>query len=158
MRNLGQLWRDRSGTSLLETAIVLPFVLILAFGVIEYGNALYMHHQVETGVRDAARYLARHENPMALADQAKLLALTGSITGGEKRVGPWDSNDIAVSVREIANPIDGTTGERTYRGGNPIKVVRVSTSFDYAGLGGLNLLGSTMLGFSVFHEERVIGE
>jgi hypothetical protein len=159
MSKLVQAWRDRSGTSLVETAIVLPFVLVLGFGVIEYGNALYLNHQIETGVRDAARYLARHEDPLAMVAEAKQLALTGSITGGDKRVSAWDGGDITVSLREIANPVDPTTGERPYRGGDPIKVVRVSTNVSYEGLGGLNMLGSTsVLNFSVSHEERVIGE
>jgi hypothetical protein len=159
MRKLAQAWRDRSGTSLVETAIVLPFVLMLGFGVIEYGNALYLNHQIETGVRDAARFLARQEDPLAAVAEAKQLALTGSIDGGDKRVSAWNDGDITVSLREIANPIDETTGERPYRGADPIKVVRVSTNVVYGGLGGLNMLGSTsVLNFSVSHEERVIGE
>ena len=133
--------------------------MVLGFGVIEYGNALYLNHEVETGVRDAARYLARHENPLAVADQAKQLALTGSIDGGEKRVSAWNAGDITITVRNIANPIDATTGERAYRGGDPIKIVRVSTNFTYDGLGNLSVLGSTsVVTFNFSHEERVIGE
>jgi len=160
MRKLAQAWRDRSGTSLVETAIVLPFVLVLGFGVIEYGNALYLNHQIETGVRDAARYLARHKDPLSYADEAKQLALTGSTTGDEdKRVPEWKDSDITITLLDFANPVDETTGERAYRGGDPIRTVRVSTDFSYEGLGGLNMLGSTSaLNFSVSHEERVIGE
>lgn len=159
MRILAQAWHDRSGTSLVETAVVLPFLIVLGFGVIEYGNALYLHHQIETGVRDAARYLARHEDPLAAADAAKQLALTGSIAGGEKRVDEWNASDITITVRDVANPIDATTGERAYRGGDPIRIVRVSTDVSYGGLGSLNLLGSvSVIHLSLSHEERVIGE
>lgn len=159
MRGLAEAWRDRAGSSLVEAGIAMPFVVMLGIGVIEYGHALHAHHQAATGVRDAARFLARQHEPEAAEAAARLLATTGSITGGEARVAGWSIEDIVIGYRSLPNPIDAQTGERTYRGGDPIRMVEVATTFSIEGLGGLSLLGgSTAVTLSVSHEERLIGE
>ena len=43
------------GTSTLETALVLPLLLILTFGIIEYGWMFLKAHQITGTVRQAAR-------------------------------------------------------------------------------------------------------
>jgi hypothetical protein len=149
---------DERGTSLVETAAVMPFLLVLGLGVFEFGNILYNHHLVDTGVRDAARYLARFRLPEMRETEAKELAVTGSTAGGTKRVAWWDTDDVTVSYKEIANPPD-ETGERPYRGLDPIRVVQVTTNVTYGGLGFLGFLGlGDSLTFSTAHEERVIGD
>jgi hypothetical protein len=78
--------------------------------------------------------------------------------GGTKRVAWWDTDDVTVSYKEIANPPD-ETGERPYRGLDPIRVVQVTTNVTYGGLGFLGFLGlGDSLTFSTAHEERVIGD
>jgi hypothetical protein len=158
-RQMNGLRRDQRGTSLIETALVLPFLLILGLGVFEFGNLLYNYHLIATGVRDAARYLARFDNPASKETEAKQLAVTGSITGGTPRVSWWSTSEVSVSYTAIPNNPDPVTGERPYRGGNTITLVRVSTSVPYGGLGLLSFLGlGSTINFSLFHEERKIGE
>jgi hypothetical protein len=147
------LFGDERGSSLVETAVVVPFLLVLGLGVSEFGNVLYNHHLVDTGVRDAARYLARFRQPETRETEAKQLAVTGSTTGGTKRVAWWDSDDVSISYKAIANP----TG--AYRGPDPIRVVQVETNVTYGGVGFLGFLGlGDSLTFSIAHEERVIGD
>jgi len=147
------LFGDERGSSLVETAVVIPFLLVLGLGVSEFGNVLYNHHLVDTGVRDAARYLARFQQPEAYETYAKQLAVTGSTTGGTKRVAWWDTDDLSISYKAIANP----TG--AYRGPDPIRVVQVETNVTYGGVGFLGFLGlGDSLTFSIAHEQRVIGD
>ena len=55
--------------------------------------------------------------------------------------------------------VDAGTGERTYRGPDPITVVRVTTTATYPGFGPLSYLGfGSSLTTTVYHEERVIHE
>jgi hypothetical protein len=155
--------QDQRGTSLIETALALPFLLVLGLGIFEFGNLLYNYHLISTGVRDAARYLARFDHTVALSKeaQAEQLAVTGSITGGSPRVSWWSTSDVAVGyvpAGGISNPIDPNTGERPYRGGDTIWIVRVSTNVPYGGLGFLGYLGLGTITFSLSHEERQIGE
>ena len=106
----------------------MPFLLALGVGTFEYGSALYGHHMVTTGLRDAARYLARVDDPTSSTEQdkAKQLAVFGQIGGSTKRVSWWTVGDVNVSTSAIANPINASTGYRTYRGPDPIRIVRSS--------------------------------
>ena len=47
--------RSRSGQSLVETAITLPVVLLLALGVTDIGRAFYYREAVTNSVRQALR-------------------------------------------------------------------------------------------------------
>jgi len=48
--------RDANGTSLLETAIILPLLLLLTFSVIDFGALFYVYLALENGVSQATRY------------------------------------------------------------------------------------------------------
>lgn len=147
------VFSDERGASLVETAVVVPFLLLLGLGVSEFGNVLYNHHLIETGVRDAARYLARFGTPATRETEAKALAVTGSISGGTQRISWWNTGDVSISYQTTANP------SGAYRGPDPILVVRVSTTVTYNGLGFLDFLGlGSSLTFSLAHEQRVIGD
>jgi Flp pilus assembly protein TadG len=151
--------RDQQGASLIEFTVVTPLLFVLGFGIIEFGNALYGQHVITTGVHDAARYLARFPDPSAKYSAAKTLAVTGEVTGTTQRLSWWGVSDVITTTATIANPIDGTTGERTYRGPDPLTVVRVSTIATYTGVGFLSYLGfGSALTITVYHEERVIHE
>jgi Flp pilus assembly protein TadG len=161
MLHLKHLWADRRGASLVEFTVVMPFLVLLGFGTFEYGSALYGHHMVSTGLRDAARYLARVDDPTVTTEQdkAKQLAVYGQIGGSAKRVSWWNTGDVSVSTSTIANPINSSTGYRTYRGPDPIRVVRVSTSATYPGFGLFAVIGlGPTLPINLYHEERSIGD
>jgi Flp pilus assembly protein TadG len=161
MLRLKHLWAERRGASLVEFTIVMPFLFLLGFGTFEYGSALYGHHMVTTGLRDAARYLARVDDPTSSAEQdkAKQLAVFGQIGGLSKRVSWWGTGEVNITTSTIANPVDPDTGSRTYRGPDPIRVVRVATTATYPGFGLLQVIGlGPTLPINVFHEERSIGE
>lgn len=46
------------GGELIEFALVLPFILLLCLGTIEFGRAYYNYNILTKGVRDGARYAA----------------------------------------------------------------------------------------------------
>lgn len=159
MLRIAGFCKDDRGASLVEMTLVTPFLVFLGLGVSEFGHTFYHQHLITTGLHDASRYLARFDDPLAAAADAKDIAVTGSIGGTDKRVSWWNTGDITVTIQNIANPIDSTTGLRLYRGTDPLKVVRVATSVDHPGLGFLSVIGiSSPLTISVYHEERVIGE
>ncbi|MEA2710016.1 MAG: hypothetical protein QOF78_2617 [Phycisphaerales bacterium] len=47
--------RRRSGNALLDLAFVLPILLMLTFGAVEYGYALYVKHALQGAAREGAR-------------------------------------------------------------------------------------------------------
>ena len=131
----------------MEGAVLIPVLFLLMYGVYEFSWFFYQQQLVSTGVRDAARYLARSSvdcgipSPEWTAQEAraKALAITGAVIGGAPRVPGWRAAMVAVTCTAIANPI-GTSGLRAYRGGPFIHLVTVSTRFAAPTLGFFRLV------------------
>ena len=148
-----------AGAALVEWTLVLPFLLALGLGIAEFGHALYQYQQIANGIRDAGRYLARLDDPIASLTQAQNLATRGTInTSGPLRVSYWDPEDVTATLIAEANDIDETTGESEYRGGTTINVVEVTTTVVYGDVGFLDFFGLGPITFSLRHQERVIGD
>jgi Flp pilus assembly protein TadG len=158
VRILQSLWRNSEGSALVEGALVLPILCMLVFGVFEFSWLFYQQHLISTGIRDAARYLARTATPNDLMIQtgAKNLATTGAIDGNTARVGGWWTRDVDITYASVDNPV-GVNGLTPFRGGAVIQSVTVSTSFAVPSLGFFGLLGLKPPAFTVSHQERVIG-
>jgi len=63
VRGLRSLWCNDQGSALIEGAIIMPFLLVLALGVLEFSWLIYHQHLISTGIHDGARYIARSANP-----------------------------------------------------------------------------------------------
>jgi hypothetical protein len=150
--------KNKRGASLVEMTIITPLLLSLAFGFIEFGTGFYQYQLMTTGIKDAARYLARVDDPMAEQSKGKELAVYGAIGGTAQRVPWWGVGDVSVSLSSVSNPVDPNTGLRSYRGGPTINVVRVETDVEYQDLGLLSAINISRPRFRIFQEERVIGE
>jgi len=150
LSRLGRFSAAESGAALVEAAVVLPVFLTLVGGVYEFGFFLYQEQLVNSGVRDAARYLALTADPTSVNNQsnARNLAVSGSISGGTSRVAGWDVSDVSVSVTSIDNATE------SYGGGAVVQIVTVSTSFAGHTLGFLGLLGLKSPTISAYHQER----
>lgn len=158
LEELRSIWRDRNGSALVEAAILMPVLLILVLGVLEFSWYFFDQDRVSTGIRDAARYLSRVTDPANVAFQSNAinLAVTGSISGEAARVTGWTTRSVNVDLASVPNPIQDD-GSRLYRGGPTIRIVTVSTTFTHPSLGFLDLLRLTALRITVAHSERVIG-
>jgi Flp pilus assembly protein TadG len=158
IRILQSLWHNSEGSALVEGALVVPILCMLVFGVFEFSWLFYQQHLISTGIRDAARYLARTATPNDLMIQtgAKNLATTGAIDGNTARVSGWWTRDVDITYASVDNPV-GVNGLTPFRGGAVIRNVTVSTSFAVPSLGFFGLLGLKSPAFTVSHQERVIG-
>jgi Flp pilus assembly protein TadG len=56
MRRVQRLFRDASGVNLLEAAIITPLLLLLTFGIVDFGSVFYAWLAIENGVSQATRY------------------------------------------------------------------------------------------------------
>jgi Flp pilus assembly protein TadG len=157
-RGMRSVWRDSEASAFLEGALLLPVLLTLGLGVFEFSWVFYQQQLISTGVRDAARYIARSTKPNDLTIQmdAKNLATTGNINGGTPRVNGWRANDVSVSYASVNNA-PALNGLTPYRGGFIIETVTVTTTFTVRSLGFFGLLGLRAPSLTVSHQERVIG-
>lgn len=60
----------QKGVAVIELALILPVMLIAAFGITELGRALYQYNALVKATRDAVRYLAQQDlaNALDLSD------------------------------------------------------------------------------------------
>ena len=147
----------------MEGALLLPLLFMLLFGIYEFSWFFYQQHLASTGVRDAARYLARVAYPCepsrawaAEQTHASNLAATGSIDGGAARVKGWAPAMVISRCTAVANPIEDD-GLPAYRGVGAVYVVTVSTRFVDPSLGFFGFLGLRPPFISVSHSERAVG-
>jgi hypothetical protein len=161
----GTLLRDNNGSALVESAVLVPLLFALLFGVYEFSWFFYQQHLAAIGVREAARYLARVSNPCDERSaawpieqaNARTLATTGSVRGNSARVKGWTAAMVVLRCTAINNPA-GPTGLRAYRsGGEVVYVITASTSFVDPSLGFFAFLHLAPPVISVSHSERVVG-
>jgi Flp pilus assembly protein TadG len=57
----------RHGNALMELVIVLPFLLLVLFGIIEFGSVMYTRHNMVQAAREAVRVLAVQDGTSAQA-------------------------------------------------------------------------------------------
>lgn len=149
MRGFVTFLRDCRAAAATEMALVLPFLVVLLFGVIELGNFFMDEHVLVKGVRDGARYASRlplDENyscdpDAATTDAANRIAnvtRTGSVDGSATGRFPstyWDrtctgeAGTVNVSVRCV--PVEDYPGVWAGRDGD-IPVVSVNAAVRYS--------------------------
>jgi Flp pilus assembly protein TadG len=150
---------DERGVAAIEAALSVPFLIAVGAGLFEFGSVFYNFQLIQTGVRDAGRYLSRAPDLAAAEGNAKRLAVTGStVTGQPARVSWWKAEQVSISYRITANPRDATTGLRNYRAGDTVTTIRVSTIAPYQGMGLLSAIGLGTVQITAAHEERYVGQ
>lgn len=151
--------KDERGAALAEAALAAPIMFFLFAFVFVFGSLFYNAQIAETAARDAARYLARTDVPAANETAARNLAVYSNIagTGGPRIVG-LTVDDVAISYASEANPVDPATGERAYRGPDPISIVRVQVTWTSIAAGLWSLFGIGPVDYVAVHEQRVIGD
>lgn len=144
------------GAVLLETTIMLPLLLTLCAGVFEFGSLFYQRMLVETGVRDAGRYMSRCTLAGCSEAVARNIAVFGDPGGGgTARVDGWTTGDVTFTYIQTTN--DDGAGNRLYRGGGQIVTVRVSSTVSLSSTGLLDYLGISPWEVTATHEQRVVG-
>jgi Flp pilus assembly protein TadG len=167
MRAVKSVWSCNEGSVLVEAAVLTPMLFSLVFGVVEFSYYLYQQQLIETGVRDAARYVARipvttsGATPCTQTDPA-----TGTlyITYAQNIAlyGTTSSSDATHRVRGWSGPVTITcpttnNSSGTYADGTTIYTISATTSFSDPALGFFGLLHLTPPAISVTHKERFIG-
>lgn len=68
----------QQGVAAVEFAILLPMLLLIVFGITEFGRALYSYNTIVKATRDAARYVMIQQPGGAADAVAKCLAVYGN--------------------------------------------------------------------------------
>ncbi len=166
---------DRRGIAGVEFAIVLPFLILMLFGIIEIGRALYHYHAVTKSVRDATRYLTRvgmtcggaGTGPLAnyldtAADEtvAKNLAISGDVStptaASDYLLAHWtDTTTITGTVDCLINA-NQFAGVYSDMANIPVVTLTANVPFDF--LWGTVFLSRASVTFSISHTEVHVGD
>ncbi len=142
---LRRLRNENEGSAMIEALLALPVLTMLTFGMLEFGSMFWQREQIETGLRDAARYMARcrHETNTCQTT-ARNLAYYGSVAAQlQPRVPNWEPGDSPITFIE-------TTGETQ-------TVVTASTTHQLVNSPLFGFLGIDEITITSWHDERVIG-
>lgn len=123
------------GVAAVELGILIIPLVLLAFGITEFGRAIYQYNTIAKGVRDGVRYLAQGApGDAARIDNAKNLAACGTTTAcsaASALVTGLSSSMVSVCDRTSCAG-DHNLQEVTYGGGS---------------FGQINLVTMTVTGF-----------
>ncbi len=108
------------GQSLVEFAMVLPLLLLIALGVVEFGRAYYQYNVLTKAVREGARYMSMHAYDTDELARAKNMTVFGNREGtGYPCLPSLAVGNIVITPR---NPSSGTSPT------NPPRWVKVGIS------------------------------
>lgn len=144
------LWLNCEGAVLTEALVAVPFVTLFAAGILEFGNVFWERMQIDAGLRDAGRYLARCRptSPIYTATcseaTAKAIAYYGTQTPAADaalRVPGWGPDPADITVTPVS--ADGT--------------ITLATAHLYQASPLFGWLGIDDITISVSHEQRYMG-
>ena len=112
----------QGGQSLLEFAMVLPLLLLIVLGVIEFGRAYYQYNTLSKAVREGARYMSMHAYDPIELTRAQNITVYGNREGtGSPSLPGLAVGNITITPR---NPDTAGGASRT----NPPRWVRVGVT------------------------------
>lgn len=119
--------RKQSGAVAVEMALLLPLLVLLLFGITEFGRAIYQYNALAKAVRDSARYLSQFApGDAARTAEARSMVLCGATDcSGKNPLVPGMSLSY-VRVRDRTTDPDNYDLQTTGRG--TLNLVRVEVS------------------------------
>ena len=97
--------KERRGAVAVEFALVLPMLMLLVFGIIDFGRAYYTLNQIISSVREGARFAAVLEDPIAQQSDVRKVVKDFTVPMGGAKI-----TDAQIEVT-----LDQATGRVTVR-------------------------------------------
>ncbi len=101
-KDLRALWRDRDGAAAVEFAFVLPILLMLFAGIVQFGSIMFLESHMTNVARETSRRVAVGELAQADAAKSAQQALVNWGVNYQVKVATIDvgggNQDIAVAI------------------------------------------------------------
>ena len=165
--------RRQEGAAVVEMTLLMPFLLLMSFGVAEFGNALHQQHVITKSVRDAARFAARRTTAIAICpitnqpewgqivSDTQTVALRGRLSANAPLLLPsWnDTGTVTVTSTCVVPPSDIISP--AISGGIPVVTVTARVPYVDGGMLGVldRLTGGNLAGFTIAaqHSQMWVG-
>jgi hypothetical protein len=105
--------RGRRGNSFVETALFLPFLLLLLVGMVQFGKITYVYYTLKKTLYAAATYISTQPwvDFCDEADAGIQSAIAFALTGGPEGSGEPQISDLTADmIRVEAECVDGYSG------------------------------------------------
>lgn len=138
------------GVAAIEFAILIPMMLLMVFGITEFGRAFYQYNTLTKSVRDSVRYLSTHgPGDMVGHTTAACLTVYGKETcGSVPELAPGLSTSMVSICDAITCPGTHSTVATTDENGAGVGVVNLVTvsitGFPFTSLVDFELAGLTI--------------
>jgi hypothetical protein len=119
--------KSQSGVVLVELALLLIPLLVLVFGITEFGRAVYQYNTLAKSVRDGARYLSQY----APGDAVRILEAQSIVVCGKPACGSAPPLVPGMSISKV-RVLDRVSNAPNYNlqstGRGTLNLVRVEIS------------------------------
>jgi TadE-like protein len=117
-------WKSSKGANLVETAMVIPLLLLLTFAIIDFSTVLYIYLTLANGVSQATRYAVTGQQMNDPNNVGQKLSREESVKGAMRAATPTLS--ISDSCFQFYNLTKSSSGA-----GGPNDVIRVTVNYDW---------------------------
>ena len=134
----------RRGNAVLEAALVLPILLSLSFGTVEFGHFFYCKHTMQGAARDGAR--------VAILPSSTNTAVTTAVSNTMTAAGFTSAQYTTTITNGSTGATIGNVG--TVSTGTPIKV-QVTATWSTIGIRPMNMISGSkqVIGFTIMVKE-----
>ena len=94
--------RRASGQSLTEFALILPVILLVLFGVFDFGRAIYAYNAVSNAAREGGRTAIVNQTPADVRARAITQATALGINGASVSCPPAGASGVCVEFKNAA--------------------------------------------------------
>ena len=98
MRALRRFVRERDAGPIVEFAVVVPVLLLLLFGIVDFARAFFQRNNLVAAVREGARYAAVLEFP---CDAGSTTAIKSRVKSYFSSVGDTPPTDASIAVTPL---------------------------------------------------------
>jgi Flp pilus assembly protein TadG len=137
----GRRRSNRRGGAVLETACVMPFLVLLTFGLIEYGHFFYLKHVLTGAAREGAR--------------AAIIASSDSDSVSATVETAMTAAGLTVGNYTVALEINGATATLETAEKGDLITVKIESEWEDIGLRPMRLISATSIvrGVAVMRKE-----
>lgn len=153
------------GAAAAEMALITPLALLMLFTAFETGHYFYAEHQLVKGLRDGARFGARHSFDEVncrsgsgyiasdLQADIRAVSLTGALGGSSETRSGWDSDEVTFNVT-VSCPTTSEASTGIFEPDETAPILIVSATIGYNSL--FNGLGIISDNFNLNSSQRAV--
>ncbi|MHB1043539.1 MAG: TadE family protein [Eubacteriales bacterium] len=97
--------KDKRGQALVELALVLPLLILMIMGIMEFGRIFHSYLLITNAAREGARLGVVHEPDSVILTRVKDMAVSLNLTDSQISITPAETNAMGEPLRVRGVPL-----------------------------------------------------